>query len=41
MPGDQSAYRQNVEQIRKIAEKIDGNVLGLPGWILYSPWRGT
>jgi len=38
MPGDQSAYRQNVEQIRKIAEKMGGNVLGLPGWILYSSY---
>jgi hypothetical protein len=38
MPVDQSAYRQNVEQVRQIAEKMDGNVLGLPGWILYSSY---
>jgi len=38
MPVDQAAYRQNVEQIRKIAEEMDKNVLGLPGWILYSSY---
>jgi hypothetical protein len=36
---DQPAYRQNVEQISQIAEKMDGNVLGRPGWILYSSYK--
>ncbi len=38
MPVDQSAYRQNVEQIRQIAAKMDEDVLSQPGWILYSSY---
>jgi len=38
MPVDQSAYRQAVEQIRKIAENLDGNILGSWGWMLYSSY---
>jgi hypothetical protein len=39
MPVDQTAYRQNVEQIRLIAGKMDENVLGEDGWILYSSYK--
>ncbi len=39
MPFSQSTYRQNVEQIRQIAEKMDGDVLDQPGWILYSSYK--
>ena len=39
MPVDQFAYKQNVEKIRHIAEKMDEDVLGLPGWILYSSYK--
>ena len=38
MPVDHSAYKQNVEQIRQIAEKMGGDVLGKEGWILYSSY---
>jgi hypothetical protein len=38
IPVDQTAYRQNVEQIRQIAEKMDGDVLDRKGWILYSSY---
>jgi uracil-DNA glycosylase len=38
MPVDQSAYQQNVEQIRQIAEKMGVEVLGQEGWILYSSY---
>ena len=32
------SIQQNVEQIRRIAERMDGNIFGEPGWILYSSY---
>jgi hypothetical protein len=36
---DESAYRQNVDQVRKAADSMGEDILDQPGWILYSSYK--